>query len=274
MVIRYNLEGEDVTSFFMQSHFPAGEMNIAISELEAERLPRNDIYFIDESLDVMAIGMKVDILRKADCSGISLVLPYLPYSRQDRHTVKGASFALKVFAKFINSLGFNKVYTVDAHSDVSGVIDNLVDLSVSTALDQIIRDIGLMPILSPDAGANKKIYGTVGKSQHKGALALETASKHRNPATGEINGVSSPVINGPSVLVFDDICDGGRTFVELAKVLPDTLTKYLYVTHGIFSKPDVFKFYDTVYSCNTIESQNTSENHIILDVKYSKRRVR
>ena len=33
-----------------------------------------------------------------------------------------------------------------------------------------------------------------------------------------------------------DICDGGRTFIELAKVLKDNGAKRvtLYVTHGIF----------------------------------------
>ncbi|HCW17254.1 MAG TPA: phosphoribosylpyrophosphate synthetase, partial [Achromobacter sp.] len=40
------------------------------------------------------------------------------------------------------------------------------------------------------------------------------------------------------VLVVDDICDGGRTFLELASALRDTTRQpvYLYVTHGIFSK--------------------------------------
>jgi ribose-phosphate pyrophosphokinase len=38
-------------------------------------------------------------------------------------------------------------------------------------------------------------------------------------------------------LIVDDICDGGRTFIELAKVLrPLTSGQVkLYVTHGIFS---------------------------------------
>ena len=40
------------------------------------------------------------------------------------------------------------------------------------------------------------------------------------------------------VLIVDDICDGGRTFIELAKVLraKGAETVDLYTTHGIYSK--------------------------------------
>ena len=45
-------------------------------------------------------------------------------------------------------------------------------------------------------------------------------------------------VTGKSVLIADDICDGGRTFIELAKVLKERGAAHihLHVTHGIFSK--------------------------------------
>jgi ribose-phosphate pyrophosphokinase len=41
-----------------------------------------------------------------------------------------------------------------------------------------------------------------------------------------------------NLIILDDICDGGQTFVELAKHLKAQGAKaiYLYITHGIFSK--------------------------------------
>ncbi len=64
--------------------------------------------------------------------------------------------------------------------------------------------------------------------------------KIRNQDTGEITGLSLQTmgvdIAGKSVLIVDDICDGGRTFIEVAKLLKDASRVDLAVTHGIFSK--------------------------------------
>jgi ribose-phosphate pyrophosphokinase len=45
-------------------------------------------------------------------------------------------------------------------------------------------------------------------------------------------------LKNKSVLIVDDICDGGRTFIEAAKLLyiEGVNNVYLYVTHGLFTK--------------------------------------
>ena len=71
-------------------------------------------------------------------------------------------------------------------------------------------------------------------------VPLVHAEKTRDTNTGAITGtlVHSDHIGARNFLIVDDICDGGRTFIELAKVLrplTDGQVK-LYVTHGIFSQ--------------------------------------
>lgn len=71
------------------------------------------------------------------------------------------------------------------------------------------------------------------------ALDFVAAAKVRDQLTGEITGLSMPDIeSGLSILVVDDICDGGRTFTELASLIKKYEPKklVLYVSHGIFSK--------------------------------------
>ena len=86
----------------------------------------------------------------------------------------------------------------------------------------------------PDAGAAKKAYEWLG-----GAEVIQ-AQKTRNTATGELSGFSIPVtdLGGRDCLIVDDICDGGGTFLGLAKELQaanaGALT--LAVTHGLFTK--------------------------------------
>lgn len=61
-----------------------------------------------------------------------LVLPYLPYARQDRVMVDGESFSLKVFCNMINSMGFDSVEIHDCHSDVGvSLLNNVVNVPQS-----------------------------------------------------------------------------------------------------------------------------------------------
>lgn len=287
MNINYEIDGIDASKYFSYGVFPAGEEHIWIKEFELEHIhekaQRNESVKLvmrnASSMNMMRLGMMVDILRRAGIKNINLVIPYLPYSRQDRYTVDGESFALKVFANFINSLGFNAVYTVDVHSDVSGVIDNLFNLPVSRAISKIVQDIGRdgLQIVFPDAGAAKKIDMYLADVKNVN-LSYVVASKKRDLATGNINGISVPDLEEDvPVLVIDDLCDGGRTFTEIEKKMI-RFTKnspvYLYVTHGVFSKTTVFDSFDTVFSTNSYSRRKMADNHKLIELQYTKRNIR
>ena len=72
--------------------------------------------------------------------------------------------------------------------------------------------------------------------------------RYRDTATGNIirTDISVQDFKGANLMIVDDICDGGRTFIELAKVLRERNAGKieLFITHGIFSKGvDVFDGY-------------------------------
>ena len=58
-------------------------------------------------------------------------------------------------------------------------------------------------------------------------------------------------------LIVDDICDGGRTFLEAAKILKEETTGklFLYVTHGIFSKgiDELLEHYEHIYCHHVLD---------------------
>ena len=67
------------------------------------------------------------------------------------------------------------------------------------------------------------------------------ADKSRDTLTGEITSTevytTAERLDGATVLIIDDICAGGRTFIELAKsikAIQPNVTIHLYVTHGFF----------------------------------------
>ena len=67
----------------------------------------------------------------------------------------------------------------------------------------------------------------------------------------------------------DDICDGGRTFIELAKAIRasrPTAEVYLVVTHGIFSNgfAELKKELQKVYSSNSYSDLNEVDKGFIM----------
>lgn len=196
---------------------------------------------IQNSNDFFELAMLKDALSRLSDIPINLFLPYVPYARQDRVCDKGESFSLQVFTKLLNSLNFNKVTICDAHSDVTPALIN--NVRVITQFDLINKNLELTKrivncaLISPDAGSNKKTAEIAKYLNHR---EFVRADKLRDLATGDIKEtiVYCDDFKGQDVVCLDDICDGGRTFTELAKVCKaKNCGKFiLYVTHGIFSK--------------------------------------
>lgn len=259
--------------------FSGGEVSVKLGMLTGGMVVIKAI--LTNSDDVMKLLMLTDAIRRASPNKnpeIHLSLPYVPYARQDRVMVPGESLSIKVFCDLINSQNYDKVIIWDPHSDVTpALLNNCKVISQAEVLKNQLpfgpkdmTSIGKLAIefekmgefiqntvlVSPDAGANKKI----GESAKLiGFKTVVRADKVRDPATGKITGtvVYSEHIGDRNFLIVDDICDGGRTFIELAKVLrPLTNGKIiLYVTHGIFSQNlGVFKgFIDEIYCANSFE---------------------
>lgn len=198
---------------------------------------------ISNSEDFMKLAMLKDAIeRRLEApADFNLFLPYVSYGRQDRPMVKGESFSLKVFANMVNALGFNKVVTLDPHSDVTpALIDNVKVISQSDIIHKwmdFTMRLGSTMLVSPDSGANKKTAKIAGYLNH---WEFARADKLRDLSTGQIleTVVYKEDFNKQDVAIIDDICDGGKTFTELAQVLKkkNCGKVILYVTHGIFSK--------------------------------------
>lgn len=192
----------------------------------------------------MLLAQLMDAVRHAaDITVSHLELAWLPWARQDRHMVPGDSFALKVFANLLNTLNFNKVFVLDPHSDAAAAaINNCVVIAQESCLMQsetLRRAIGNreLMLVAPDAGALKKIHNVAKAS---GAQEYAILTKERDVATGNLTGFALVAgdVAGKDLLIVDDLCDAGGTFIGSAQVLRDAGARSvsLYVTHGVFSK--------------------------------------
>ena len=225
--------------------FPCGELKVQIDknslDFDSYRYVKDDrkyIYIkaiIKNSDDIMTLLLVHGALTSIGFEWIRLIIPYFPYARQDRICNYGEPLSVLVMCNLLKTMHFEKIYIFDPHSDVlPALLDGICE--VSTFRKLIFEDFDWLlegkTIICPDAGAEKRTRSL--------GLPYIMATKNRDTKTGEITGttVYCDSLEGQDCLIVDDLCDGGRTFIELAKVLREkgAKTVSLYVTHGMFTK--------------------------------------
>jgi len=242
---------------FNKINFPCGEAHIRVEGLNDE--PVNISWFYENDAEVLELLFLVDAIKREGRAIDELFIPYFPFARQDRIAVKGEAFTLKVVADLINSIQAKKVVVIDPHSDVTTALLNNVhvvtqDEVFAPFLTELFGTYNKSYwLVASDAGTQKKIHKTAQRSIGN-VLGVIDCGKIRNVSTGEITGVKvyTKGLYGKPCVILDDICDGGRTFIEVAKKLKenDPGEIILMVTHGFFTKGlDVFQgLIDKIYT--------------------------
>lgn len=277
-MITYTLDktGSDTEFTVRQWTFPGGEVGVDInclSQIEGMDVGRVHVDArIKNSDDLMALVMATDALRREyPLAKFMLDLPYIPYARQDRVCNSGEALSVKVLGGIINMLKYDIVQVLDPHSAVAlACIDNVCVRDQFLVFGKIKSSFREWTIVAPDQGATKKCEEFAKKV---GAAGVITCSKTRNLVDGKIIGMT---VDGPgdmshlNLLVLDDICDGGRTFIELALLLEARNPKSLElaVTHGIFSKGTdiVTNMYDHVYTTDSFRSDIVSDFVTVIEI--------
>jgi len=214
---------------------------------------------------MMDLLLVTDVLRSRLAQPENLVINYMPYGRQDRATTAQQPFSLDIFARIIHLMNYKYILTYEPHSDVTGALfQNIIMMHCNREVRDYCKSlhIGLnkenLMLFAPDAGGSKRVdrvqeYLLSSRSGFYGAISPEygQALKHRNPATGRLEiTFISPNVRGKDVVIVDDICDGGATFVQLAPKLKEAGAKslHLFVAHGIFSKGlnELRGYYETI----------------------------
>jgi ribose-phosphate pyrophosphokinase len=266
---------------FQISKFPDGQQSVTITDcrhvLDISQIAGHPVTIksrLNSFKDLELIICTTQALRELRIKEIHLYVPYFVGARSDRKFVQGSTNYLKnVICPIINSQNFETVKVIDAHSDVlEACLNNYIKEDnhrlVKFALPLIDNKDGAQKrvvLVSPDAGAYKKIFDV---AQRFGIENVVTASKHRDIQTGKITHTEIPNIEqygeDHKFVIVDDICDGGRTFTELAKEIRkhNTLSEiHLIVTHGIFSaglKP-LNQEFTSIFCTNSYSDMNDPE---------------
>lgn len=186
--------------------------------------------FENES-EFMHVAQLRSLISTKVVSTIVLELPYLPYARQDKNISNDSTFAFHQFVWLLNMLFFGEVRVFDPHNvEFAKKIANVKIMMPDP--DSLLAELNAN-IVFPDTGAATRYRA----NEYSYAV---TYDKDRDPLTGKINGIvrKKGIVEAKPYLIVDDICDGGRTFIEVAHKLycAGATEVHLYVSHGIFSK--------------------------------------
>lgn len=189
-----------------------------------------------------------------------LYMYYCPNARMDRVKARlREGFTLKYFANTINRMRFTRVVLGDVHSPAAlALFDNVVHDAFAREIRTVIQMSEPDVIMFPDAGAHAR-YLTMMIDFMASSIFAEgfpivlIGEKGRDWKSGKIieykiAGGDAPV-TGLKVLIIDDICSYGNTFIEAGKMLKERGARQvdLYVSHcetsvtkpgGLFTRED------------------------------------
>lgn len=232
-----------------QNHFPDNSLLIKLPPIE------DKVHIIWKYESDAELFTLICARRHYATLPATLSISYIPHARMDRVKAAEDVFTLKYFCEVINSLNFETVYVLDAHSNVSlSLLNNVFQMDVTEIIQEAINlhDNGNLTLFFPDEGAMKRYADSFT------SYPIAFGMKRRDWATGQILGLDimqSENIKGKDVLIIDDICSRGGTFYHSAKALLAAGAKSvsLYITHcentilegEIFSSGLIQKVYTT-----------------------------
>ena len=210
--------------------FPNNEVMLDVTVLNycKEDFTQSIMFKFDNDSTLMHLFLLKSFLTDNGFKDIDLVISYMPYSRMDRVS-DSYVFSLKYITNFINSMNFSRVFVAESHSDVTpALLDRAINIIlVEALLKNAVENTGFDPkvdyIYFPDVTAEKR-YSKYCKAYTNQLIGM----KDRDFATGNIIGIT--VIGDmpeykdepkPKVIMIDDLCSKGGTFIGGAKTLKE-----------------------------------------------------
>jgi ribose-phosphate pyrophosphokinase len=199
---------------------------------------------------VMEQLIMVDALKRASAKRITVVVPYYPYSRQDKKGRGREPISARLIADLFKTAGADRIMSVDLHaSQIQGFFDGPVDhLFAMPVLMKYFKEklggVDNLTVVSPDMG---RVRVADRWADELGA-PLAIIHKRRDPKVANQVTVHDIVgdVKGRTCLMVDDLIDTGGTIQKAADALKSHGAERVVVaaTHAVFSGPAVERLQD------------------------------
>jgi ribose-phosphate pyrophosphokinase len=246
------------------AHKIAERLNVELGEIElktfangetyvrfCESIRGADIFIVQTGChpvdqNVMELAFMIQAAKLASAKRITAVIPWFPYSRQDRKARPREPISSRFLADMLQMAGVDRVLTMDLHAgQIQGFFTIPVDHMTALPLfAKHFRDLGLtgesVVSVAPDAGRAKHALRFAGMIEAAFAIMHKTRPTHDRAEMTEITGR----VEGKIAIVGDDNLSTGNTLLAGARALKDAGAKdvWVFVTHGLFSAGALERF--------------------------------
>jgi ribose-phosphate pyrophosphokinase len=180
----------------------------------------------------------IQAAKLASAKRITAVVPWYPYSRQDKKSAPREPITAKLVADALESAGVDRVVTMDLHAgQIQGFFSIPVDHMTALQLfAQYYRDKGLqgedVVAVSPDPGRAKMARRFGQMLDGDLAILNKTRPAHDQAAVTEVIGN----VSGKVAIMSDDMIVTGGTLIAGAESLLEAGATAVYAcaTHGLF----------------------------------------
>jgi ribose-phosphate pyrophosphokinase len=184
---------------------------------------------------LMELMFMIQAAKLASAKRITVVIPWFPYSRQDRKAKPREPISGRLVADMLQLAGADRVLTMDLHAgQIQGFFTIPVDHMTALPLfARHFRDLGLsgadVVSVAPDAGRAKVAVRFAEMLEADFAIMHKTRPAHDEVEMVEVTGR----VKGKVAVVGDDVTTTGGTQIAGAKVLREhgATDVWMFVTH-------------------------------------------
>ncbi|RJR13662.1 ribose-phosphate pyrophosphokinase [Candidatus Parcubacteria bacterium] len=189
--------------------------------------------------------LAIDAARGASAHEITAVIPYFGYSRQDRKARPREPISARMFVEALESVGANRVLTMDLHNDAIGGffreanVDYLYARPVFLGYFKKFFKKALaaddMVVVSPDAGGVVRAQSYARRLMKKADLAIIHKEREIPNQVARMKLIGD--VKGKIALIVDDMVDTCGTLARAADLLIENGANEVYAaaTHGVLS---------------------------------------
>ncbi len=187
---------------------------------------------------IIELLIMIDALRRASAARVTAVIPYFAYAKQEKKMAGREPISAKVVTKLIETVGADRVLTVDLHAPaIEGFFDIPVDhLRAAPLLAQAFQKMkvnGDVVVVSPDAG------GVARANDFRARIGAGMAIISKTRPTTDVTEVLDMVgdVRGKCAVIVDDMISTGSTLVEAVEAVCQRGAREVYAcaTHPIFA---------------------------------------
>lgn len=211
-----------------------------IAQLNATKNRLND--------DIVEMLSMLYSLKSGEAHRVHLVIPYFPYSRQDRESKYREPILAAWMVHQITAAGADHITTLKIHNPTIAGITNpaenkyMKNIDTAELLAGVVRknlELSNLCFVSPDAGAAKDVVKFAERLGVGSQVAIAHKERGKDNSVSTINVMGD--VAGKDCVIVDDMIDTAGTVTKVYEALKERGAGDVYVvcTHGIFSPPAV-----------------------------------